>query len=115
MPLISARVVIAGENPELSNREVVIAKEFTSSSHAPHTTIDIPLQTHGRSSALARSPKKCCMKATTEAETAVMKDGDALDATKAAESLHLLAEAVAPQKALLLAVKTVCCAYNEDF
>lgn len=55
------------------------------------------------------------MNTVTEAATLLLKDDNILDTMVAAESSHLSPEAVVVQKALVQAMKAVCCVYKEAF
>lgn len=61
----------------------------------------VPVRERGKSSTTARLHKKPCMDAVSEAGTPVVMVENVLDATEAAESLHLSPEEVASKEALL--------------
>lgn len=91
------------------------AEALYASSHSPSMTTAVPVRKHRHSSKMWRSSMKRRLNPTTEYATAVKKGENDLNATNAAESLHLLQEAGAAQEALLEAMRTVCCVYTEDF
>lgn len=68
---------------------------FTASNQLLHMTTATPVIPRGKSSTVARSPKKCRLTTAPEAATAVEKEESVLNVTEAVECWHLSPEAVA--------------------
>lgn len=74
--------------PKTSNTDVGITAELPASIHLSYTTIAVPVCKRGNSSTKARSPKNRRLNTETASATAVVKQKDILDVTKAAKSSH---------------------------
>lgn len=109
--------VIDGKSvaPDMSNTDVLDAKEFPASSHAPYMSVAVPVRKRGISNIIVRLPNNHHLNITTTLETAVAKTGNKLDVTEAVKSSHLPPEAVAAQQALRQAIKKVCSVCTENF
>lgn len=78
-------------------------------------TIALLVTKRGLSSTIAGPPILLCIDTVTQAATEIVKDRNVLNFTEAAEALHLSPLTMDAQKAVLLAIKTMCCFHNESF
>lgn len=71
-----ANFVIDAESmvPEMFIAEVVFVKEFQASIHGLYMTVFLPVRNRGKSSTVAKSPKKCHLITTMETATTILKE-----------------------------------------
>lgn len=78
-------------------------------------TIVVPVRIRGAPNTIAPSLEKRCLDIAIEAEIAVVKDEDMLDATKAVDSSRRSREMATTQQLFLPETKTVSCVNSEIF
>lgn len=84
----------------MSNTYVGVIDELSTSRYLHYLTIAVPVLKRGKSSTVVISFQKTLRNIAMEAAAIVVKDKNALDVTKAAESLELSLKAVPTQGVL---------------
>lgn len=100
---------------EMSNTDVVVADELSTSSHSPYLTNAVQVRKRGHSSMITRARKKGHLNTATDSSAAFVKKKNVMDVTGAAESFHLSSEAVATKESLTHEIWTAFRVKTDDF